>query len=258
MPVWDNSPRSSYVTDNLAELDLHLGRGIPNSDGTSTYRVGSITPGSGNLIGPTSVFKLHAPNDYDANIHEKRFAKKARRSNQRRERKSTRDTQDDDSPIHFQSYLGVEDGLLSRLNVGTRISIKQFETHELVKIFCDSLPTTQPGAGDGVGYARKEGWGKMDYSRTSATHSLSTLPGSDVAMDNFDFGNAVWGAAMYCMMVPQFVACLGANYNSLVSHREMDTKSDQRAIRIGHRWAEENRIDRLVWPSKADRRFMRR
>ncbi len=97
----------------------------------------------------------------------------------------------------------------------------------------------------------------MDYSNESYA-DLATLPGSDVAMDSFDFGNALWGVAMYCLTVPRVISRLGAHYNSIMSHRELDSKADQKAIKIGHKWAKKNKIDRLVWTNVENRRPKRK
>ncbi len=254
-PIWARDEEPELI-ESLETLDLHVKPDpahVPIG-GQKVYRVTGMVSGSGQIIAPDGTYIFHAPNDYDANKQEKRSKRKEKRLKNKTHRKEKRDSKKSSMStegIHFQTFLGVEDGKLADVTIGSKISLKQFNTEEIVKTFQETLPDVQTKLVKGIKYAKEQGWDKMDYGAVanfSFFANFACLPDSNIAMDDYDFGNALWGAAMYCLNVPRVIARIGGHYNSVKSHQEFDTRADQKAIKMGFNWAKKNKIDRLVWP----------
>ena len=101
------------------------------------------------------------------------------------------------------------------------------------------------------------GAGKLDYVVTADQHGLnpSTLyltevDGENVAHNNYNFGNFLWGASTKELGVVSIVARGAAHINNFFNdcenvtrkfwERKFDSKDDQRSIQLGIQWARKN------------------
>lgn len=109
-----------------------------------------------------------------------------------------------------------------------------------------ALPPKRLGLVAALRYAQAQSWDKLDFSQFAGElRQARGLPPREsglvgfgaYAMDDLDFGNFAWGAAMQALGVPRAIALLGAHYNAVLHHRELDTRADQLAIKMGYAWA---------------------
>ena len=99
-----------------------------------------------------------------------------------------------------------------------------------------------------------EGNGKLDFVVTakpcgfnSSTLYLTEVCGETVAHNIYNFGNFLWGASTNVMGIPKFVAIAGAHINNFFNDsnnvslpyykRKLDSKDDQKSIKLGIKWA---------------------
>lgn len=111
-----------------------------------------------------------------------------------------------------------------------------------------AMPRRAPRALAATQYAMREGWRRMDFSSAFRCDLIAWREGESTIYDRYDFGNLMWGAAMYALGLPLWFSRAGAHYNSLKRHREPDTRADQRAIVRGYDWARAQSLRISVWP----------
>ena len=98
-----------------------------------------------------------------------------------------------------------------------------------------------------------EGQGKMDYVVTAQievngqkqpisgnTLYVTTTETGNVAHNNYNFGNFLWGAGAASLGISESIAKLGAHYNNFVNDHKhkgsLDSKDDQFSISEGYKW----------------------
>jgi hypothetical protein len=99
------------------------------------------------------------------------------------------------------------------------------------------------------------GSGKMDYVITASveidgknirlansgnTLFITSTKSGEVAHNNYNFGNFLWGAGAKSLGIPKFAAKLGAHYNNYFNDPKhsgkLDSKDDQYSISLGYEW----------------------
>lgn len=97
-----------------------------------------------------------------------------------------------------------------------------------------------------------KGTGKLDYAMNAEiglqenTLYITTIDGKNVAHNNYNFGNFLWGVSVSMLGLSEFAGRVVAHLNNFLNDsnnqnkplylRKFDSKDDQRSIKLCFKW----------------------